>query len=74
MKWINLDGVWHLIASTGIVGNDYRVVTVCKMHRKWDNTGLDALPGGDEIVCEKCVPVSSGVEVEPKPKKRAKKG
>jgi hypothetical protein len=74
MKWVNLDGIWHLVASTAIRGNNYEVITSCDLHRIWDGTGLDALPGGSEVSCESCVPLVSVVKVAPKPKKRTKKG
>lgn len=67
------DASWHIIASTGVSGNDYSVSTLCGIERTWDQTFVDRLPGGGEESCENCLMKLAG-DVDEPPKKKKSNG
>lgn len=59
-KWIQVVS-WHLLADTRLTPNGtWMAKTLCGIERVWDQTFLDALPGGEEKSCENCLIVKVG--------------
>ena len=68
------ENAWHLIEATWITrgGQFYQVKTRCGITSNWDQTFVDALPGGSERPCDNCLTLLAG-DVDSSKKKSSKK-
>jgi hypothetical protein len=72
-KWVKIDS-WHLLKETRLTPNGtWMMKTLCGIDHAWDQTFLEALPGGDETSCENCLIIKVGKPRTTSKPKRSRK-